>query len=228
MKVRCDNGLCDRLRVVFSYLGKTRQDEGRLEVCWIVNDHCNGHFLDLFKPLRNVKFTDDPDNVDFDGWKPCPGFDPVDKFIYQELSLLDDIRSSIDELRSRMGEYIAVHVRRTDKCYPENRINKNVTLTTEDEFFAFIDRKPDVSVFLATDNRETQDEFKERYGDDRIFCSSDIDANPQELRHTGLDLATVDLFTCIEAKAFLGTRLSGFSDFIDQTRNYRNGVGLLL
>lgn len=217
MKVRCDNGLCNRLVVIFSHLKKARKNNENLIVYWLVNQECNGHFLDVFEEIPDVTFTNNSNNCDFIGWKPCVGFEPSKFFVYQELKVIDKIKNQINNLVSFMNDdYVAIHVRRTDKVGVNN-------LTSDLKFVEFIERF-DKKVFLATDNLRTQEKFKNIFGD-RIVVSSEIFLSNQ-LRQTSLEIAVIDLFTCIKSKSFLGTNSSCFSNFINQFRKHEKYIKL--
>ena len=210
MKIRCDNGLCDRLRVIFSYLKKAQKNNEDLIICWIINEKCNGHFLNLFKPIHRVTFTTNTENCDFFGWQPCSDFDPNLSFIYKDLLLLDNLQEKINEIKSKMEiNYASIHIRRTDKV-TYNGLEK---LTSDSDFFTFIESHKQ-KIFLATDNYDTQKEYKKKYKE-KIICSSEI-TSTNEFRKTSLQIATIDLFTCINSKYFLGTNISGFSKIIEQ------------
>lgn len=214
MKIQCCNGLCDRLGMIFSYLQKVRQKGEKLTVCWINDDHCNGHFLDLFEPVPDVEFTEDETDVEVYGFRPCKEFLPWETFIYCDLRLLRNVKLEVDRMKTRMGHrYTAVHVRRTDKV--NNR--KNEKLPTKEMFFEFIDNRRENNIFLATDNRESQMVFKERYGD-RLFLYDEI-VPSENLRQTTLEMATIDMFTCVGANHFRGTGISGFTAMIHSLRS---------
>jgi len=216
MKVLCINGLCDRLAMVFSYFRKARKNNEKLEVCWPIDKDCNGHFLDIFKPIHGIEFTDNPRDPDFRGWYPLEEFHPRDQFIYNELRLLKSIDQKITDFRKSIGNYTSVHVRRTDKLNP--LIAPWFKNVENEEFFKFIDNQKYNKIFLACDCRETQCEFEERYGDKIVYHSK---ITPSEsLRQTSLEIAAMDLFTCIYATSFFGTRLSGYSEFIYQFRKH--------
>lgn len=201
--------------MVFSYLLKARSEGSVLEVCWPIDQECNGHFLDVFHPLKDMVFTDDDSDLDFYGFEPCPGYGNVSD--YSELTPLDSVLGRVRELRSKMSRYSAVHVRRTDKLDP---IKAPWFVNTEDViFFDFIDLQVHRSVFLASDCRETQEAFKRRYGD-RMFFSSEIKPS-ENLRQTSLFYAVADLLLCIRAEAFFGTPKSGFTKFIELNRARR-------
>lgn len=216
MKVLCINGLCDRLAMVFSYFKKAKKNKEELTVCWPIDKNCNGHFLDIFEPVNGIKFTDNPKNPDFHGWYPLEEFNPKKQFIYDDLRLKKNIDQKITDLRKSMGNYIAVHVRRTDKLDP--LIAPWFKNIENDEFFSFIDnQKKDYNkIFLACDCRETQNEFEENYGDKISYYSKITPSD--SLRQTSLEIAAIDLFTCIHASNFFGTKLSGYSELIYQFR----------
>lgn len=221
MKIRCDNGLCDRLRMIFSYLQKSRQKNEELVVCWIPNKKCNGCFLDLFKPIPKVTFTTNPDNCDLHGWEPCPQFNPEKIFIYKELIPNKELEEKINTLQSELNNhYASIHVRRTDKVV----YNGLQSLTSDLDFFKFIDNQTS-KVFLATDNSNTQELYKKKYPK-KIICSSEIKPSPDEFRETSLTIAAIDLFTCIKSKKFLGTNLSGFSKVIEQFHKEKKNIKL--
>ena len=216
IKVQCNNGLCDRLAMIFSYLKKAQQEKDKLTVCWLVNDGCDGHFLDFFDPVNDINFTTDEKNVDFLGWKPYKSFLPSEMFVYHDLKVLKVIEDKIENMRSEMNDdYVSVHVRRTDKA-DNNGLN---SLTSDKDFFRFIDGfQKEKKIFLATDNAKSQRIFRNRYGD-RLVCSSQINSS-NDMRQTPLETSVIDLFTSMWGDEFKGTNLSGFSHFINQFRKH--------
>ena len=113
----------------------------------------------------------------------------------------------------------------------------------------------DLPIFVATDNKHTQERFVQRYGSHRIkgikpitkafeplvngvvdraaisgkvgdagggVISNDVAFRCEDVhRHTPLFDAVVDIFTCVQAKAFKGSFYSSFSDAIMRLRNVR-------
>ena len=71
------------------------------------------------------------------------------------------------------------------------------------------------------DNRDTQNTFIKKYGD--RFIVKLIEPNNNR-RQTSVQDAVVDLFVCVDAKYFLGTFGSSFSDTIYQMRNEENKI----
>jgi len=129
------------------------------------------------------------------------------------------IQKRISTLKEQIGEqYIALHVRRTD--HTELAKSKK-RFTTNEDFFAFIDNH-DLSshfpfIYLATDNQETQELFKRRYGT-RVVVNKEIKTT-EKLRQTTEADAVVDLFMCQGAVSFKGSGYSSFSDTIQYLRN---------
>jgi hypothetical protein len=232
MKIQCDNGLCDRLRFIFSYYSKLKKNEN-LTVCWKINKKCNGHFLDIFEPIKNLKFTDDNNNVDIFGWKPYKnlGIHFSKTNIYNNIYLLPEIKQKTYELAQKMNKYISIHIRRTDKSL------RHKNLTRDESFIEFINETKH-NIFLATDCYHVQNKFKEIFNN-RLFYFEEIEKpwnyslkdcitdgsdhfNPErsDFRPKSLKATAIDLFTCIYSNNFMGTNLSGMSDFIYYNRKY--------
>jgi hypothetical protein len=233
MKIRCDNGLCDRLRFIFSYYSKLKINE-KIIVCWKINKKCNGHFLDLFEPINNLEFTEEDSGVDIYGWKPAY-FDKKEN-IYKDLILLPDIEERVRELKIKMGKYVSVQIRRTDKAANPGLAQKFTNLTSDDCFINFLKNNKQYNIFLATDcfyvQNKFKDIFKEKiYWNEKIkepwnFSIQDCQTKIEQpsdsfFRPTSLKSAAVDLFTCINSYKFMGTNLSGMSKFIDYNRFFK-------
>jgi hypothetical protein len=236
MKIKCDNGLCDRLRFIFSYFFKFNKK--KLIVCWKINKKCNGHFLDLFEPIKNLEFTEDESDVDVCDWKPFFDFKATKSNIYKDLTLLPELQEQIRQTRNKTGKYLAIHVRRTDKKI--NRINRT-NLTPDDDFIKFINNNnKNYKIFLATDCFYVQNKFKEKF-QERLFWTEKIkkpwnytledcetyDNNAHahtDFRPTSLKSTAIDLFTCIYSNKFMGTNLSSMSDFIYYNKEIRKKI----
>jgi hypothetical protein len=219
MKITCDNGLCDRLRFIFSYFFENK----KLTVCWKMNKKCNGHFLDIFQPIKNLEFTENEENIDVSGWEPYSDIEKSQN-IYKYLFLIPELNQEINKLRLKMNNYISIHIRRTDKLL------RHKNLTKDDDFIKFA-KKTKHNIFLATDCYYVQNKFKEIFKN-RLFYFDEIkkpwnytlddcqtygticpDFRPKSLRATA-----IDIFTCIYSNNFMGTNLSGMSDFIYYNR----------
>ena len=79
-------GLCNRLRVLFSnyYLNKGK----KIIMIWTNNWACPGFFLDYFKPIENIEFSNKIlDNIDIKTNSRNPRTNKI--FIYDNLKLRD-------------------------------------------------------------------------------------------------------------------------------------------
>lgn len=211
-KIRIDSGLCDRLRVIFSFQNPMRRQGRELMVCWKPNDACPGHFLDVFEPIPGIHFTEDPTSVDWDDNRGDENNDPRMKYLLHDLQPQPFLWDRIAMVRQQLQpDYIAVHVRRTDKLQTETANE----LTTDAEFFRFCDhrRRGAEKLFLACDNAETQAQFQTRYPEHLVVAAP---INPTTaLRQTDLTHAVVDMFVCAQAREYLGTNLSGYSILVE-------------
>ena len=81
-----------------------------------------------------------------------------------EVALHPDIATQVDRFRRRhfTGEVVGVHVRHSDLSVSANRI-----LRRTDKIVA---RRPECKVFLATDNSDTLQQARRRYGPDRLLA----------------------------------------------------------
>ena len=255
MIIRQDSGLCNRLRTVFSFYQAALRDGEHLTVVWEPNLPCPGFFLDYFEPVPGMTFVDDVRkaegrvhvcaNQDFDGADfvgDChPDFHHTEHWIYEELKPLPHIIKRVqDNVLACESRFAAAHVRRTDIIGPQTVGVKPETITTDDEFYKFFDELQDYNIYVAADNRTTQDELIARYGS-RIKAIKLIDYTNRSIvealqrepgkpwerlpghsvrfRHTDLEDAVVDLYTCVEANHFKGSGASSFSHLIWQLWN---------
>ena len=52
--IKPSGGLCNYLRVIFSYYQYAQKINKKLVVIWTVTRFCNGFFLDYFEPVENI------------------------------------------------------------------------------------------------------------------------------------------------------------------------------
>jgi glutamate synthase domain-containing protein 1 len=124
--------------------------------------------------------------------------------------LIEKFQDILDNYIKNISEnYIAIHVRRTDNSEIA-KINNNYT--DDKDFFDFIEKNSDKKVFLATDNKETQELFIRKYGD-RINIYKEI-LNSDSLRKTDLLNTIIDIYICSNAEMFLGSGWSSFTQLI--------------
>uniref|UniRef100_A0A6C0HN41 Glycosyltransferase n=1 Tax=viral metagenome TaxID=1070528 RepID=A0A6C0HN41_9ZZZZ len=221
-------GLCNMLRVTFSYLLKAKSENKVLNVFWQPTDACPQHFLELFQPVNGLNFINSINNLNIADKADKTdiayiGFDAYSEtntpLMYAELKPLPKYNPwYASELTQRFAfalnePYIAVHIRRTDHSVDAKQNNK---YTSDEDFIKFIDDNPNINLYIATDNRATQDKFYARYKN-RIKGIKFIEPSIY-LRQTSLGIAVIDIFVCVNAVKFMGSGWSSFSDLINDIR----------
>jgi hypothetical protein len=217
--VRPMGGLCNKLRVIFSYWEHAKLNNKNVIVIWEVSDECPGFFLDYFEPVNGINFITNNNGldlkIDYTGFGWHPDFIPYKKFLYADLKLKSNLMNRVTEKLKILGEFIAIQVRRTDHQEMAIRNNK---FTSDEEFCKFIDNNPSYNLFITADNKNSFDYFKNLYTDKvKIDFPKD---DPTKLRHTSLEDSIVDMFVCINSKYFKKSGYSSFGGTIDQLRNY--------
>ena len=198
-------GLCNRLRVLFSYLKIANDQNKTLNVFWVESAACNGFFLDVFMPIPNVNFVKEkPTYIDYAGYTPAVKLTKND---YVSLIPTNDINSLILDT-TIYKDYNAMHIRRTDHT---KYVQQKQKITNDVVFENFVDAS-NLPVYLACDNRDTQQQFLAKYPD-KVFINREISRSPNK-RQTSLVDAVIDLFMCVKSKKFLGTNYSSYSDLI--------------
>lgn len=212
-------GLCNRLRVILSYL----VNHPNLEIFWEKDEPiCGQHFLDIFQPIENLKFIySKPSSYIYKGYSHCL---PLESFKHNYLLLKPklEIILKLKEYLGQLGsDYDACHIRRTDhakiaishKCF-----------TNDLTFFNFIRNSPKTKVYVATDNPFTQKSLKIIFGSKVIFNNGI--KNIKNLRKSNLEDALIDLIICSNSSNFIGSGYSSFSSTIETLKkiNYFNSI----
>jgi hypothetical protein len=214
LKILPIGGLCNRLRVIFSYYPMAKAKNKTLVVIWINNSVCNGWFLDYFEEIPGIIFKSHNTSnspIFYEGWDINKNYLPI----YESLKLKPIMQNIINQKILELGkDYISIHIRRTDHI---SLAKKHNSFTTDEEFINFIDKYPNENVYLATDNRFTQDKFITLYPN-RIKIFGLIN-NSNNLRKTSLRDTIIDIYICKEAKYFKGSGRSSLSDFIKSLRD---------
>lgn len=239
--LRPTGGLCNKLRLMFSWYEYYKTQNTAMTVIWDVEEDCPGYFLDYFNNINGITFIKSNFGLSYDvrydatDWRKHPsyydGLDPIiwnrnkllitkgnRSYIYNDLQLTDRMIKLVNDTKAQLPtEYIALHVRRTDHLtYAPERYR----YTSDDEFFEFIDdHDENLKIYLATDNSDTQNMFKKKYGD-RIVVHHDIPKPKQNStqRMTTLEDAIIDIYVCIGAKFFKESSCTSFSEVILEHR----------
>ncbi len=192
--VKPTGGLCNYHRVTFSWLAKARAAGDKLTVVWEKTAACNGYFEEIFEPIKDltvVHWTTKP--LNYEGCMPCGDY-----------SLVKELVPKIP-LGVITKWPLAIHVRGTDFGEP-----------TLAPFCRFIEEQ-ECAVYLATDDaiiqRQLLDKYPNKIRVNEIIKKSDA------LRLTTLRQAVIDIYTCVAADRFLGTKNSSFTDIITLLRS---------
>jgi len=208
------HGLSNYLRVVFSYYKKACELNEELIVIWSVTSECNGFFLDYFEPVKNITFKKENTDKLKINYKGCYSYNENYNIDYSMLKPLIKIKNIIvSKMNILNNDYNAIHVRRTDHSNLAKKKNK---YTSDEMFFDFLDKKKDNKcIYIATDNKITYNEFKDKYKDKiKIIYHNEIN----EIRKTSLLDAITDIYMCVYATSFMGSGYSSYSKLITLLR----------
>lgn len=236
-------GLADRTRVLFSYLQFARSQQKSLSMLWEHNNHLTGKYIDVFEPLSDVEFIygkrlqeQYKKSAFYCGPAAHPSFKEVNLLVCEMIPLPSVIEAVKTTLEILQHNFIALHVRRFD-------LEVKLDPMRFDAFDQFLEDclKPTQKIFLATDAVQTQERFREKYGDRLvvfrdIICKRPYSKRQVWQRQTDLLHTVVDLFVCTFGQDFLGTqceikryaslRRSGFSALIEKFRRHYQQAGL--
>ena len=210
------NGLCNRLRVIFSYYTFAQKQNKVLKVIWLKNHLCPGYFDDYFEPINNITFIKEKtsdEKIFYTGIFPHQKYTPS----YKHLKLKSEIKEIIDNnIKTLTSPYVAVHIRRTDHAALAIRHNN---FTTDKAFMRFINKTKPAPVYVATDNKQTHTLYKNRYKHRIKLPYHDLINGGTGKRKTSLRDSIVDLYICVNAAHFMGSGQSSFSGVIKQLRS---------
>jgi len=223
------SGLCNRLRLFSTYRERAEIEDKDIEMHWVLTPACKSQFNELFHPIPRINFIYKTHGKNPKRSRPANSAislysienEKLNNF-YLDIKPLSYIQNEIDNIIDEIGEdFCACHVRRTDIHKVQNKYNQKAI--PDGEFFSFIENSKFDKVFLATDNKKTQDTFKKRFGD-RVVCPAVIIGNGSPKhphRMTDVKTAVIDLFLCIYSQEFMGTNCSSFTGFI---KRYKEGL----
>lgn len=147
---------------------------------------------------------------------PIKRFTPLNwQFSFVDLKLTPQLEQQLQQrLKTLTPQFAAAHIRRTD--FKNFLRRQKLPARADEDFLAFFNNDPEQSCFLATDNHQTQEFFAQRLGA-RLAGYDEIKPTKTQ-RKTTLEIAALDLFTCVAAKTFLGTPGSSFTGTIQHMR----------
>lgn len=222
-------GLCNRLRALLSFIPLARRYGRRVEILWKPDDNCPCTFAEVFEPISGVIVHDAPEDCDATAYalrvqSGCP-FNH--ERIWDELVPVPECRRAIRELITKLDPYDAVHVRRTDTIElsaSSDAYHVRRLALDEAQCRVVLSRFGDASsrkVYVASDNRESQDFYKERLGERAVFHKKvGRDLGETHRRHTTIRDAVIDLFMCGFSQKFVGSGSSSFTVEIQSMRGH--------
>lgn len=214
--IKCYDGLCNRLRFIFSWRKQLELDNFLpLRVLWPLNKYCADKYSDVFCDVPGIEFiysNIDTYKVDHIGMYSINNFDKKYSDLYNLLNPHPKILSQIYQLRQTLNKYNAVHIRRTDHI----SLAKSKKQYISNHFFEDYIKLSLLPVYVATDDADTQTYFAKKYPTKvKIFK---IIKPSSSLRQTNLEHSIIDLYMCIYAENFMPYSYSSFSDIISHKR----------
>ena len=205
-------GLCNRLRVIFSYYEYAKSINSELNVIWIPTSDCPGNFLDYFESNQHINFINNiTPSIYYQGCSTHPNFKPNYEYLKLKLYLEKIVIDKLDILNKN---YISVHIRRTDHIQLAKYNNR---YTDDEEFINFLDKSDNnKNIYIAADNEITYNKFKKKY-QNRIKIDYHK-TNNNSLRKTSLQDAIIDIYICVYSDDFMGSGWSSFSGLIKSLR----------
>jgi hypothetical protein len=226
-------GLGNRVRALLAFAAICEQRGLGLDAVWSSDSLCNGFLDDYFLPLEGVNVLrsdgslDPGDYVEIHrgcyrpihiylkehlGWEL--GYDDTGHEIYRRLwekiRPVEGLRREVLAFAGKeaLEDCIGIQVRRTDHSM---YLARHKDFSDDNYFFGLVEKHCPDRVFLATDNRETQDLYRKRFGE-RILVFRSIDGNSssQEVRKTSLESAVLDVFALSLCKEVYRSHYSSF------------------
>ena len=87
IKINPINGLCNYLRVIFSYYHYAKIQKKKLQVFWHITKNCVGYFEDYFEKINDIEFIKCDEYYDTklpEICEPLNDYRPEKMFVYQK------------------------------------------------------------------------------------------------------------------------------------------------
>lgn len=141
------------------------------------------------------------------------GFYPTDDREFLQLFVPSEtVRSLLAKRLANIGPHtVGLHIRRTDNV---SALRHSPLSAFEDAMRSDLERDPEASFYIATDDPDVQTELSSRFPS---CCWSD--ASPSRSTLVGMQDALAELFTRIACPRFHGSYWSSFSDMVVACHN---------
>jgi hypothetical protein len=240
LNVKCEDGFANQVRLTLAgnYLVKNKYIESYHQQ-WCLNNHNNVNFSDFFKKITNINLdalnlssnenvinTSSFEKMIHTFVNTSPNFQEVYDESFKDLSPLEYVENLIKDfcLIHPLHKALGLHVRKT--CKDAFLKNMSVKKFTEKKILKECNNFP--LIFLATDNKETQDFFKQKL-QDKLIVYQDISTGREHFngdfsrekvcRYTNSLHTIMDLFLLLKCDTFLGSHYSSFSHLVKSWRN---------
>lgn len=183
----CNEGLANRLRLLLSLMHASQvlHNNSHVFMVWDINDACPGHFLQLYKPFKQVTFITSTSKKYFIAnatmvYPPssmgirlfCDTYDipyrfSLDVKLWAQLTPIQSIEDKVNAYvkENNICGITAMHIRKTD--LEETLLHKKRTNIVK--FFNWVESQPPAEpVYMLTDNPNTQSLFLQKYGGAKI------------------------------------------------------------
>lgn len=217
-------GLANRLRGLVSALAYCSRTKMKLDVSWIPNHECPYLFTDLFEIPANTRFVTKDDIVSHGEYKVTTTdmghlchLLPKQGLSYSLapllISMLNPLPTIKEDIKKLVKEYdikncIGFHIRKTDHIQYANSIGQSTPI----EEFKYLSKNTTENIYLACDDKQTQEDFQREFGD-RIKIYKPIE-NTEHFRQTDGAHAIVDIYLLSLCKLFKGSFASSFTQHV--------------
>jgi len=196
-----DGGLSNRLRVLAAYMwiAYSKYGGAHLVFIWDVNEACPGHFLQIFEPIPSVIFATNSSRYVLDKnakvvyenslavftWTLMMNDIPKNRFgqpswnemEYRMYSRFVPTREVMEKANAYIKQYnicnsSSMHIRLTDLSTHLSKKKKHVNIQSYMDFVDSLGQ--DETVYLLTDNPNTQKLFLDKYGRQKILVYNEI------------------------------------------------------
>lgn len=233
-------GLFNRVKSILQLLSRTESGEP-VHVEWKPSMHCPGTYHEVLQTIDNLIIHDDRYEPE-EGWRTSLRMDKTHGWrqLVELLHVPDTIETNMKPFHTQCGgNYVAVHVRRTD--LDDKKVANNEPVVSDRHYMDFVDKhvdeQPDTWLYVATDNRVTHEKFVNVY-QDRVLNKTyheplqlrtrrgDAwkDSTKFRKRHTSLHDSMLDWIMCVTAKDFLGTSASTFTGVAMAARSHAKAL----
>ena len=219
-----EGGICVKLHGIariYPFVQKNFDNE-ELEVVWRWDARGTpegGEFYDFFENIPRLKFVKESKNSFYYNGHGVGKYEKLGiphefdySIIKPKQEVLDILKTESDKLDNN---YIAIHIRRTDlKQIKRGELDGG----DYSMYHNLIDKHPDKNLYVASDNESDYERFFEKYKSSRKINQNVNFLKTKYRRNTSALDAIIDLYMCINAYDFCGTKFSSFSSYIRRNR----------